>query len=202
MQVVKQLLGWNMSNAALNKFVTQELSSFMRDHGFTRKSLRFERVVGQVVDYVVVQGSRFGSGKFFIDVGLVFKELGKMPGMLVMGGVIVHLGGRLHDLSPRAPKEWRLTTTNQATTGKQLRKLFEPAITKLAAVDSAQTVLTTNLFGLDSGFTKQVRAQLKAVTGDKKGALADLALVAKEFASRGVTVEDQIKQLRLKRLLA
>lgn len=55
---------------------------------------------------------------------------------------------------------------------------------------------------LDSGLTKQVRAQLKAVTGDKKGALADLALVAKEFASRGVTVEDQIKQLRLKRLLA
>lgn len=52
-------------------------------------------------------------------------------------------------------------------------------------------------FTLKRGFEKVLRAQLKWTSGDRKGAKQDLALVAREFSARGLTVEDLAEQAGL-----
>ncbi len=181
------------------RLVTASIAPLMKQHGFKRKALTFERKHGAVLQIVNVQCSH-GGDSFYVNVGVVLDEVKALraseTGSQVFGGHTVHFGSRLDSLAPALPQSWK---ADDANAGAEVAAGLEKALRKLNAIDSAAAMLAE--VDLRHGFHKVLRAQLVWIGGDPRGARADLEAVAKEFSDRqGCSVEQLAKRAGLRGL--
>ena len=126
-------------------------------------------------------GTLDGGQYFYVNFGIVCAAVtalgGDTTGSSVIGTHVVQWGPRLEELVRGMPSNWPPDTD-----GVKLCAGIEKGIAKLDPLDGAAAMLEH--LDLEGGFNKILRAQLKWICGDKKGARADIAAVAKEFSDR------------------
>lgn len=176
--------------AVVSKLVTASISSPLREAGFRKDALTFERRRGEVTQLVNVQVSH-GGGTFYVNVGLISDAIealgGNKTGSLVIGKHTVNYGARLESLVPGLPDEW---DPARPETSEKLRAAILAILPKLDAIDGPRALLAE--LDLEAGFGKVLRAQLRWITDDRTGARADLEAVAREFSDRRGCTVDQL----------
>ena len=166
----------------VSKLVTASVTPLLREHGFQRATLTFDRRRGETTQIVNVQISH-GGEVFYVNVGWILHEVRALKasttGLSVIGKHVIHHGGRLETFAPALPASWRV---DERAAGDAIRAGLERVLPLLDRVDCARAMLAE--VDLDGGFDKVLRAQLAWITGDLPRAHADLHAVAREFADR------------------
>ncbi|WP_375767703.1 DUF4304 domain-containing protein [Archangium gephyra] len=188
----------------LSEALSVAVAGLAKARGFRKKGFTFRRQHGQttqVINFQLSHGNSRDEGDFYVNIGLSFDAVtalgGTSSGEVVIAGEAVHYGVRLEELAPETPDEWAVTPQTDAhSLGAQLGAALAPVIDRLEKVESPASMLRE--FPLDDGFRRVLRAKLEYVDGHFDAALADLRLVAAEFADRqGMSVENLIERHRL-----
>jgi hypothetical protein len=183
-----------------------ELKALAKARGFKKSALKFARDHGatfQVFELQLSHGNSSTSGAFYVNVGISFAAVtalkGETTGQLMIGGQSVHFGARLEKIVAVAPASWEVTVhTEPEELGRNLVVRLRPMLEMFDRVDSPETMLEEPALERDL----ILRAQLRLITGDAKGALSDVKQVADALADRpGITVEWLLRQHGLKQLL-
>jgi len=191
----------------LTEALAVAVTGLAKAHGFRKKALTFRRTHGQttqVFNFQLSHGNTAEEGAFYVNVGISFDAVTALgedsTGQMVIAGEAMQFATRLEKLTPKAPRSWTVTARTDAhVLGTQLGSALAPVLARLDAVDSPASMLRE--FALDRGTERVLRAQLLYTAGDFSAALAELKLVAAEFADRrGMSVGELIKRHGLKEL--
>ncbi|MCY1081556.1 DUF4304 domain-containing protein [Archangium lansingense] len=183
------------------------VAGLARSRGFRKKGLTFRRKHGQtpqVINFQLSRGNTAAEGDFYVNIGISFDAVtalgGSTTGLLMIAGEAVHFGVRLEELAPGAPAQWDVTQqTDAQALGERLGATLAPVIDRLEPIESPASMLRE--FSLDEGTQRILRAELEYVGGNFNAALAELKLVAAEFADRrGMSVESLIERYCLHEL--
>lgn len=192
----------------VSEAVAVSVAGLARSRGFRKKGLTFRRTHGQtaqVIQFQLSTGNTADDGSFYVNIGISFDAVtalgGSSTGEVVIAGEAVHFAARLEELAPGTPDSWAVTKDTDAhSLGERLGAAIAPVIDRLEAIDSPASMLRE--FALDQGAERILRAELEYVSGNFKAALAELRLVAAEFADRrGMSVESLIERHHLHELL-
>ncbi|MFY0571049.1 DUF4304 domain-containing protein [Archangium lansingense] len=191
----------------ISEAVSVAVAGLAKSRGFRKKGLTFRRKHGQttqVINFQLSRGNTAAEGDFYVNIGISFDAVttlgGDTTGLLMIAGEAVHFGARLEELAPETPAQWEVTQqTDARALGEQLGATLAPVIDRLEAIESPACMLRE--FSLDEGTQRILRAELEYVGGNFNAALAELKLVAAEFADRqGMSIESLIERHRLHEL--
>ena len=168
-----------MSDNDILKRALSEVAKVTKAKGFSKKEKTFLRKHDKTDQVINFQMNSAGVG-FYLNVGLIFDELGLMDSAIgeYFGGALVQYSFRVKD---GIAGTWT-PGADASLLAYRIVAALTPTCTRLDAIDSAASMLKVE--PLNNGFEKLLRAQLKYVTSDLEGARTDVGLVVAEFPDR------------------
>ncbi|PTL76052.1 DUF4304 domain-containing protein [Vitiosangium sp. GDMCC 1.1324] len=186
----------------LTTVATAAMKPIAKAGGFKKKELTWRRRHGETIQVLNVQrshGNTASEASCYVNVAISFDALyclGNRPIPEEPREYECHYRQRMEHLVPGAPPAWSVdANTDEAALTARLSADLARAIAFLDAVDSPAKLLQHEV--LDEGSGLFLRAQLRYVTGDPDGALADVSQGVALFADRGLTLGRQLKVLHL-----
>lgn len=186
----------------LTTLFTEMMKPLAKAGGFKKKDLTWHRRHGSTLQVLNVQrshGNIASEASCYVNVAIAFEALYQLEGEPVPEApkeYQCHFRERMEHLVPKAPPSWKVdASTDEAALAARLSADFRCAMAFLDAVDGPEKLLQQ--LPLGRGAELFLRAQLRYITGDRKGALADVRAGVVFFADRGLTLEKQLETLRL-----
>jgi hypothetical protein len=186
----------------LTSIATAAMKPLAKAGGFKKKELTWRRRHGETLQVVNVQrshGNTASEASCYVNVAIAFDALYRLEKQPVPDAPReheCHFRERMEHLVAGAPSSWRVdASTDEAKLTERLAADLARAAAFLHAVDGPAKLLRHQ--ALDHGAELFLRAQLRYVTGDLDGALADVRRGVQFFADRGLTLERQLRELHL-----
>ena len=186
----------------LTAIATAAMKPLAKAGGFKKQALTWRRRHGETLQVLNVQrshGNTASEASCYVNVAIAFDALYRLESEPVPEAPReheCHFRERMEDLVAGAPSEWSVdASTDEAELTERLAADLSRVAAFLDAVGGPAKLLQHQ--ALDHGAQLFLRAQLRYVTGDPEGALADVRRGVEFFADRGATLEKQLQTLHL-----
>jgi hypothetical protein len=161
----------------------------LKEAGFRKSGLRFDRHLGQVVQVIEFQLSQANfadTGRFYVNVGLGFDGLWNLEGRSRPPRPKAHecqVSKRLEEVRPEAPAHWDVSaSTDLDALSGDLSGSVSGLLGELDGITSIGAMLEAGWLRIGADLI--TRAKLRYVGGDHKAALSDLRSASEFFSDR------------------
>jgi len=180
--------------------IGRAVAPLLKAAGFRKAGLRFQRVLGeivQVIDFQLSQANFADRGEFFVNVALGIDRLWVLEGRPRPDRPKVYecqVRRRLEEVVPGAPSCWDVSaTTDLDGLAGRLSGSISSLLVDLDEITSVEALLGKGW--LEIGADLITKAQLHYVSGDYATAMADLRQASEFFSDRrGMSLGELIRR--------
>lgn len=186
----------------IKEVVKRGVAPFLKQTGFKKDGLRFQRNLNDVCQIISVQLSHGNSahmGSFFINVGLGFDTLWAVEPSGIPERPKVyecHSYKRIEQVILDTPASWEVSSfTDLDVLSEELADRMMLLVSELDRMSSIEAVLQGNW--LQVGSERILKGRLFRAKGDFQSAISELRAAADFFADRGMSLDKLVESYNL-----